>query len=802
MRHFFQHIRQQQRLKFLLKCKDYGITPPHLKGKTSKIVLGFKLEITKKEMQNIENQFLIKVLNLEIKEANIKIKMVNDLIRKTKQAMGEILDEKEYNSIVASQNQYLEGTKKKIEINLNKKLLTAIKETFEKYNLKYNEDWFTNKTKINIPTECRWLLSLGNKFALPISKKTFSPVQLIADIEQGIQTMPDDREKDIVRCKFATRVNNFKNKFRNSPKEKFILQIYEETKRFLKQHKDSIVIMNADKGSKTVMMYKSEYEDKMKDLLDDKLTYKTIRTDPTQFLLRKNNKIVNDLYKTQSINLKEKHYLSCPAATAPRIYGLPKVHKENIPLRPISSSVNVPCSRLSKYVGQILQNIVSDKYNIKNSQRLKENIKNLTIEDDETLISLDVVSLFTNIPIHFAIGTIMKQWTGLQNHTKISKTQFLKILEFCLRENNYFVHDGTFYQQTYGMPMGNPLSPTIADIVLDKIIDDSITELRSKDIHVKYITKYVDDMFAIVKINDVEEILKIFNGQHTKIKFTLERETNNKLAFLDIEVHNTENKIRTNWYKKAVASSRMIHYLSNHPWSQKKNTAIGFIKKVYSLSDQEFMEENKRNIKNILQKNGYPNAVIEAFITAAENKTRNCNINTEREDNNNKIYIGVTYVPQLTDNNTLGKIIKSNNLSYAHKPHHTIRSIYTKTKDKINKEQLHNVVYEIQCKGKQGESCNKVYIGTTKRSLETRVNEHKSDAKNNKYTTALSQHLIENNHTADFNNTKILDVENRTRRRMTLEGLRIQQQFNKAMNFKEDVDNINCAYATAITQNV
>ncbi|XP_036319798.1 uncharacterized protein LOC118734183 [Rhagoletis pomonella] len=209
---------------------------------------------------------------------------------------------------------------------------------------------------------------------------------------------------------------------------------------------------------------------------------------------------------------------------------------QNPPLRPISSPMNV-CFKLAKYVGQTLKNIVSENFNVKNSFQLKENIKNITVDDDEMLISLDVVSLFTNIPIQLAINTIMKQWSSLEKHTTITKKQFLTILEFCLRENNYFVYDGTFYQQVFGMPMGNPLSPTIADIVLDKIIDDSIIEIRNKDICIKYITKYLDDIFAIVKTKDVEEILKIFNRQHTKVQFTLEKEIDNKIAFLDIEIH-------------------------------------------------------------------------------------------------------------------------------------------------------------------------------------------------------------------------------------------------------------------------
>ncbi|XP_067645233.1 uncharacterized protein [Eurosta solidaginis] len=396
----------------------------------------------------------------------------------------------------------------------------------------------------------------------------------------------------------------------------------------------------------------------------------------------------------------------------------------------------------------------------------------------------------------------MKKWSSLKTFTNINKINFLTLLEFCLRENNYFLYNETYYQQTYGMPMGNPLSPTIADIVLDKIIDDSIAELKSSDIYIKYITKYVDDIFAVVKVKDVDEILRTFNRQHTKIQFTIEKEMGSKLAFLDIEIYKSNNKLTTNWYTKSIASSRLINYHSNHPWTQKKNTIINFISKIYTLSDQEFINHNREKVIHILRKNCYPVNTIENLIQTAINKNKHKNLNTANSENTKKTYTSVTYIPHLTDNKTLHKIIPSSNTSYAHKPNHTLKSIYTKTKDKIEKEQLHNVVYEIRCHGKEGEKCNKVYIGTTKRSLGTRIKEHKLDAKNNKSNTALAQHLTEKKHTADFDNATILDVESRTRRRMTLEGLRIQQKLPTTINFKEDVDNINCAYATSITKNV
>ena len=126
-------------------------------------------------------------------------------------------------------------------------------------------------------------------------------------------------------------------------------------------------------------MYKDEYIKKMNKLLEDKTTYKTIRVDPTQKLHNKNNKIINDLYKQELIDYRQKKKLICDAAIAPRLYGLPKIHKPDTPLRPVSSSMHVPCYELSKHIGEILKNIISPNYNIRNSFEIIDKLKHITI---------------------------------------------------------------------------------------------------------------------------------------------------------------------------------------------------------------------------------------------------------------------------------------------------------------------------------------------------------------------------------------------------------------------------------------
>ena len=115
----------------------------------------------------------------------------------------------------------------------------------------------------------------------------------------------------------------------------------------LKADKDR-VILTADKGVALVILEKKDYIEKAKQLLQDTNTYATIQADPTTKL---KNRLITKLKKIKlDTGLDDTTYkrMYPTGAVIPKFYGLPKVHKENTPLRPIVSSIGSVSMGLQK----------------------------------------------------------------------------------------------------------------------------------------------------------------------------------------------------------------------------------------------------------------------------------------------------------------------------------------------------------------------------------------------------------------------------------------------------------------------
>ena len=99
----------------------------------------------------------------------------------------------------------------------------------------------------------------------------------------------------------------------------------------------------------------------------------------------------------------------------------------------------------------------------------------------------------------------------------------------------------------------------------------------------------------------------------------------------------------------------------------------------------------------------------------------------------------------------------------------TFRSMLTKVKDPLPVEKHANVVYEVPC------SCGKVYIGETKRRLETRLKEHKEACVKGQTTkSAIAEHAWSEGHPINWDGTRILQRASHTMELVLKEAMCIQ----------------------------
>ena len=114
------------------------------------------------------------------------------------------------------------------------------------------------------------------------------------------------------------------------------------------------------------------------------------------------------------------------------------------------------------------------------------------------------------------------------------------------------------------------------------------------------------------------------------------------------------------------------------------------------------------------------------------------------------------------------RVCRKFNIRVVFKSGQTLRSMLTKVKDTLPLGKQSNVVYRIPC------SCGQVYIGETKRRLETRLKEHRDACERGMMEkSAVAEHAWENHHPIDWEETTVLD-RGRGQELLLKEALHIQ----------------------------
>ena len=184
------------------------------------------------------------------------------------------------------------------------------------------------------------------------------------------------------------------------------------------------------------------------------------------------------------------------------------------------------------------------------------------------MLSFDVVSLFTKIPLHIAKSVIfdrLKCDSDLKIRCKLNINEIMNALDLCL-DNTYLCFRKKFYRQISGVLMGSPISVIVANLVMESIENKMLRDFASPP---RIWLRYIDDTFVVLKKTEVVSFYKFINNIEDSIKFTVEQEVGNAIPFLDVLIICSNGQLTTKAYRKPTHATRYLNFNSCHNFSQK-----------------------------------------------------------------------------------------------------------------------------------------------------------------------------------------------------------------------------------------
>ena len=247
-------------------------------------------------------------------------------------------------------------------------------------------------------------------------------------------------------------------------------------------------------------------------------------------------------------------------------YGLAKVHKKDTPLRPVISMIGTPQYGLAKYLDSIIKPCIPSQFMTSSTQDFINKFEAFHFPHSYALVSFDVESLFTNVPLREAIDLACNYVYASNQPPAYDKVHFRKLLNFAT--SGEFLYRSSLFKQIDGVAMGSPLGPTLANLFMAHIERNVLCVDNSPLLYVRY----VDDIFCVFDTTrqDPAAFLNHINSLHPNLKFTCEI-GQTTLPFLDTEVRVEDSKALFSVFRKKTYTGLLMNFGSVCPMSWKRD---------------------------------------------------------------------------------------------------------------------------------------------------------------------------------------------------------------------------------------
>lgn len=572
-----------------------------------------------------------------------------------------------------------------------------------------------------------------------------------------------------------------------------------------KLQQNNTIITRADKGNTVILMDKNQYISKIQEFITkNKIT--KLKSDPTnRFQTKLRNTLKNIEYTLEDNEIRK---LIQTNPSAPFLRSQPKLHKKDLPVRVIVNYRNAPTYPLARHMLKIITEnykLENDK-TIRNTTQLIQHIKNIQVPDSATLLSFDVENMYTNIPVTETINIIQ---TNLQTHSTLPQeyiTEIIKLLEL-ITEQNYFQFNNEFYIQSEGLPMGSPISGTIANIFMNHIEQVIFNKIVPNRYKIIYWLRYMDDILCLIDEPSckIDQLYSDINSVHDKIQFTIEKEQNRQLNFLDVTIKIQNHQHTFDIYRKPTTTDTIIHQTSNHPETHKHAALRYMLHRLNTIPlDTDNYQKEMNTIVQIATNNGYK----ENLVTKLNNKIKKqkntpvpssqrqntTQINTQDthtrttqsgKSEENKRWYTMTYNNKYT--HRISNIFRKQGIKIAHQTNNSLQKHFPKSIENTDPYRKSGI-YQLKCN-----TCDGRYIGQTRRTFDTRYKEHVRAWKYKTSHSTFAEHLHENQHKITTRDTdmEIIRINNNKKHLLTLqENYHIQKTITEKKHLINDQTNL------------
>ena len=790
-------IKTKLDIRFLTKCIMYNLAPKMVR---------FKLHKESSTSSKLAQRFRVNILRAEIKYHQRRIQQLEKSIKE----LEDILFPQLSFIFRLRVKAFIKKSVDNFQLSCTEAHNRKLKNLGLNISHDRNDSAIFNDTNVSFDDDEIELLSMGLKHSFFPTSVNIKSVQVaFEDLFVQISPFVNDRNRllKLKACIFDCYNDYIGSYFHDKRSDHYFSSKVHDTIKSIqaKLEKYNLVIVKADKGNTVVILNRETYVKKMMDILNDNSKFEEVEEEDTLDRLSKFQSFVYRHHKNGVFTDEEYKKLYPSAGGIPVMYGLPKIHKTGSPLRPILSMVGTLNHGLAKWLASSLGEFRQAKSMAKNSFSLTYLAESeLT---DGHFVSIDVVSLFTNIPVDETINVILEalypKLPGVdakdQKFRGMTKLIFRRSLEWCLK-GNIFIFNGKYYKQTDGCAMGSPLAPILADIFMNYLLEPKI--IRSDHDHlnlqfsghdsfepfsIKLFIRYVDDTLVVFNNpGDADRFISYLNSLHPNMRFTMEHEVLDRLAFLDlllIKDHNN-NKLEITVYRKPTHSGVFTHFTSFVPYPFKVGLINTLLTRAYRIcSSWSLFHSEVERLKSMLQMNGYTSQLIESKVGLFLNKKFNENSRDEESEDSDSnkvlgpdqfsVYIELPYIGDTSNkirnclNSCLSKI-KCGSVQIKFMNSFTrLRDVF-KFKDRQPSHLKSDVVYLITC------SCGRKYVGETCRNVKVRFDEHMKTSGTG--LTEVGKHLLNSpNCKITFDDCKVLGYESYNYRRKLKESLFIQQ---------------------------